>query len=113
LGGGQFPVYMYAASWAIPYISCINLASKADRDQSRSQYSKTWGNRDQSRSQYSKTSQAAASKESNEDAVGVALTLSRRLIGIVRVKHILNIEAGLEMMALGVTLSSEVCQMYC
>lgn len=73
---------------------------------------KTWGNRDQNRSQYSKSSQASGSKDSNEDAAGVALTLSRRLIGIVRVKHVLNIEAGLEMMALGITLSSEVCQIY-
>lgn len=70
---------------------------------------KTWGDRDQTRSQYSVSGQLSGSTNGEEDAAGVALTLSRRLIEIMKVKKILNIEAGLEMMALGVTISSEAC----
>jgi hypothetical protein len=70
---------------------------------------KTWGDRDQTRSQYSLNSQLSASKDGQQDAAGVALALSRRLIGILKVKKILNIEAGLEMMALAMNISSEVC----
>jgi hypothetical protein len=71
---------------------------------------KTWGDRDQTWSQYSLTAQLSAADNGQEDAAGVALTLSRRLISIMKVKKILNIEAGLEIMALGLTISSEVCQ---
>lgn len=70
---------------------------------------KTWADRDQSRLQYSLTGQQSASDNGQEDAAGVALTLSRRVIAIVKVKKILNIEAGLEIMALGLTMISEVC----
>jgi hypothetical protein len=38
----------------------------------------------------------------------VALTLSRRLVSVVRVKNMLHIEAGLEMIALAMAISSEV-----
>jgi hypothetical protein len=68
----------------------------------------TWGDQHQTRSQYAIAGQQSASKDSQHDAAGVALTLSRRLIGILKVKKILNIEAALEIMALGATISSEV-----
>jgi len=73
---------------------------------------KTWGDRDKTRSQYSLNGQLSASRDGQGDAVGVALTLSRRLVGILDVKKILNVEAGLEIMALGVTMTSEVFQIY-
>ena len=38
----------------------------------------------------------------------VALTLSMRLIAVVKVKNILHVEAGLEMIALALAISSEV-----
>jgi len=44
-----------------------------------------------------------------KDLAGVALTLSKRLITVAKGKNILNIEAGLEMIALGMTICSEVC----
>lgn len=42
----------------------------------------------------------------------MALSLSRRLISVFNVKKILNIEAGLEMIALGMTICSEVAVFY-
>jgi hypothetical protein len=38
----------------------------------------------------------------------VALTLSRRLIAVAKVKNILHVEAGLEMIALAMAISSQV-----
>lgn len=69
---------------------------------------KTWRDRHQYRSQYSQT--PSLSNKALEDAAGHALTLSRRLIGIFKLKRILNIEAGLEMIALAMTISSEVSE---
>lgn len=66
---------------------------------------KTWGDRNQSRSEYS--AQLPASNDIQEPA-SVALTLSRRLIAVVKFKKVLNIEAGVEMIALGTTIASEV-----
>lgn len=43
-----------------------------------------------------------------EDPAGVALTMSKRLIAIFKAKKVLNIEAGLEMMALGIIICSMV-----
>lgn len=71
---------------------------------------KTWADRDQTWSRYSASAQLSGSDHRQEDAAGVALTLSRRLIAIMKAKKLLNIEAGLEIMALGVTIASEVCQ---
>jgi hypothetical protein len=73
---------------------------------------KTWGEREKSRSQYAQTAQATISNKGQGDAADVALTLSRRLIGIMKVKQILTIEQGLEMMALALTISSEVCNLH-
>ena len=44
-----------------------------------------------------------------KDLAAITLTLSRKLITVVRAKSILNIEAGLEMIALAMAKSSEVC----
>ena len=65
---------------------------------------RTWGGREKAKAQYS---QRALPVNENEPA-DIALTLSRRLIAVVKVKNILNIEAGLEMIALAMTISSEV-----
>ena len=43
-----------------------------------------------------------------QNPANITLTLSRRLIAVVRVKNILHIEAGLEMIALAMAISSEV-----
>jgi hypothetical protein len=71
---------------------------------------KTWRDRDKSLLQYSQTSQPSATNE-GQDAAGIALSVSRRLVGIMKLKKILNIEAGLEMIALALTISSEVCEL--
>jgi hypothetical protein len=57
--------------------------------------------------QYATTALAASPIE-RQNPADVALTLSRRLIAIAKVKNILQIEAGLEMIALAMTISSEV-----
>jgi hypothetical protein len=67
---------------------------------------KAWGEREKTRSQYS--SNVPNSSSDRKDAAGVALTLSRRLITVVKAKNILNIEAGMEMIALAMAISSEV-----
>lgn len=68
---------------------------------------KTWGERNRSRTEYSRTSSTKPSVV-GQDSAGVALLLSRRLIAVVKVKNILQIEAGLEMIALAMAISSEV-----
>lgn len=68
---------------------------------------KTWADREKTRMQYSQT---AVSFE-EQDPADIALTLSRRLIAGVKVKNILHIEAGLEMIALAMAISAEVCKL--
>jgi hypothetical protein len=70
---------------------------------------KTWADREETRSAYALTAQQSVSNKVQADAAEVALTLSRRLIAILRAKKVMNMEAGLEMMALAITISSEVC----
>ena len=48
--------------------------------------------------------------DAGEPAI-VALDLSRRLMNVNKVKSILHIEAGIEMIALAMLISSEVCMM--
>ena len=43
------------------------------------------------------------------DPANVSLALSRRLITTVKVKNIFHIQAGLELIALALAISSEVC----
>lgn len=45
-----------------------------------------------------------------QEPAPVTLTLSRRLIAVAKFKKVLNIEAGLEMLALGISIASEVCE---
>jgi hypothetical protein len=49
-----------------------------------------------------------SSSSDGKDPAGVALTLSKRLITVVKAKSILNVWAGLEMIALAMAISSEV-----
>lgn len=69
---------------------------------------KTWGEREKILAQYSTTAPTSSSLD-GQDAAGVALALSRRLIAVVKVKDIVNVETGLEMIALGMAICSEVC----
>jgi hypothetical protein len=68
---------------------------------------RTWGEREKRRSQYAKTAPTSSTVDGKNPA-DVALTLSRRLIAVVKVRNILHIEAGLEMIALAMAISSEV-----
>jgi hypothetical protein len=68
---------------------------------------KIWGEREKTRAQY--ISNGPTSSSDLKDPAGVALTLSRRLIAILGEKKIVNIEAGLVLIALGLAISSEVC----
>lgn len=68
---------------------------------------KTWGEREKKMAQYSTTNATPCSID-GRDPADVALALSRRLIDVVKVKNILNIETGLEMIALAMAISSEV-----
>lgn len=75
-----------------------------------------WGERETYRSQYttqntSDTTSTTQISPSSDDPnpVDVVLSLSKRLIAVVKMKSILNIEAGLELIALAISISSEVC----
>lgn len=57
--------------------------------------------------QYPKIVQLSSSVE-GPDPASVVLSLSRRLIDFNKVKNILNIEAGLEMVALAMAITAEV-----
>lgn len=72
-----------------------------------SKFLKTWRDREKTREQYSRTAPAESSGD-GQDSVDIALSLSRRLIAVVKLKSILHIEAGMEMIALAMAISSEV-----
>jgi len=72
---------------------------------------RTWGEREKRRSQYHNTA-AMSSTVDGKNPADVTLTLSKRLIAVVKVRSILHIEAGLEMIALAVAISSEVSFFY-
>jgi hypothetical protein len=67
---------------------------------------KIWGEREKTIGQY--LSQGSSSSSDWKDPAGVALTISKRLINVVKAQKILNIEAGMEMIALAMAISSEV-----
>jgi hypothetical protein len=67
---------------------------------------KSWGDREKTRAQYINNGPTTSSDW--KDPAGVALSLSRRLITVDKAKKVLNIEAGLELIALGMAISSEV-----
>lgn len=73
-----------------------------------SKFLKTWGDREPTRAQYAESS-STTSFANGQDHGDVVLTISRRLIDVAKVKKILRIEAGLEMIALAMAISSEVC----
>jgi hypothetical protein len=68
---------------------------------------KIWGDRRNSRALHSQSA-SSSSSDDGQDPVGVALSLLRRVTAVGKVKKILNIEAGLEMIALGMVICSEV-----
>lgn len=70
-------------------------------------YLRTWRDREKNRFEYSKMGPSSSISDGAHPA-DVALTLSRRLVSVVRVKNMLHIEAGLEMIALAMAISSEV-----
>ena len=67
----------------------------------------TWVDRHKHRSTYVKASSNTPTLESNKP-IEITLSLSRQLIAVVKVKKILYIEAGLEMIALAMAISSKV-----
>lgn len=66
---------------------------------------KSWEQREKTKTQLSSN---GSSSSDGKDPAGVALTLSKRLITVVKAKSILNVWAGLEMIALAMAISSEV-----
>lgn len=66
-----------------------------------------WREREKAADMYLKSG-PISSVEEMRDPAGVALALSKRLIAVVKMKNIVNIEAGLEMIALAMSISSEV-----
>jgi len=65
------------------------------------------GQRRRIRAQYDETASTSQASDSQQPA-DIALKLSRRLISVMKVKSIVNIEAGLEMIALAMSISSQV-----
>ena len=70
---------------------------------------KTWGEREKTRAQYSSDSTQTSSVGKSSDGRNPSLDLAREFITMVKAKNIVNIEAGMEMIALGMAISSEVC----
>jgi hypothetical protein len=68
---------------------------------------KIWGDRKNARAHYSSLGSTTLSVD-GKDPAGVALILLRRLIATGKMKKILNIESGLEMIAAGMAICSEV-----
>jgi hypothetical protein len=71
---------------------------------------KTWVDREKKLANYN-TIPPTTSSAGPRDPAGIALSLSRRLIAVVKVKNILNIESGLEMIALAMAISAEVAKL--
>jgi hypothetical protein len=70
---------------------------------------KTWRDRKSARTLHTQFASTSVSVEQVKDRVGLALSLLRRVSTVGKMKKILNIEAGLEMIALGMVICSEVC----
>jgi len=69
---------------------------------------KTWRDSQTTRAQYSETV-PTPSPVNGQDNGDIVLGISRRLIDVVKVRNIVHIEAGMQMMALALSISSEVC----
>jgi hypothetical protein len=65
------------------------------------------GERHRIRAQYTETTPTSQAPDSQQPA-DLALKLSRRLIAVMKLKSIINIEAGLAMIALAMSISSQV-----
>jgi hypothetical protein len=91
--------------------------AKSILESSRKILKKTWKNRETTRAQYSLpvtgSASSSASSVEGRDPASIALIVSRCLIAVVKVKNILNIEAGLGMIAIAMTICSEVCNFTC
>jgi hypothetical protein len=74
-------------------------------------FMQTWVDRDKNRSVYEKMSSTTPTGEGDKP-IEITLSLSRQLIAVVKVKKILHIEAGLEMIALAMAISSKVSYIY-
>lgn len=68
---------------------------------------KTWDARERTKAEYFKTDPIPTTVDGQNNAK-VAFTLSKRLIAVAKIKDVLHIEAGLEMIALAMAISSEV-----
>jgi hypothetical protein len=68
---------------------------------------KTWGERKNARAMFSESG-SSSSSVNGKDPAGIALSLLRRVVAVGKMKKILNIEAGLDMIALGIAICSEV-----
>lgn len=68
---------------------------------------RTWGDHEKTRAQFSQRDPTSSTLDAG-DATEIALSLSRRLIAVSKVKSILHIESGLEMVALAMVISAEV-----
>jgi hypothetical protein len=76
-----------------------------------SKFLRTWRDREKNRAEYSRRVPTPAAV-GHQNPAEVALTLSKRLIAVSKVKNILHIEEGLELIALVMAISSEVCSFY-
>jgi hypothetical protein len=70
-----------------------------------------WLDREKDKAQYAATAQTQSDVDRNDNA-DIALTLSKQLIAVVKVKNFFHVEAGLEMIALAMSISSEVSGVY-
>jgi hypothetical protein len=68
---------------------------------------RVWREREQASDDYFKMNPTLVSDEMHDPA-GIALSLSKSLIEVVKIRNVVNIEAGLEMIALAMAISSEV-----
>jgi hypothetical protein len=69
---------------------------------------KTWEGRAKTLSDGRYCHAKVTSLQHGSDPAGIALTFSKRMVSIMKYKKIVNIEASLEMMALAMTICSEV-----
>ena len=70
-----------------------------------------WLDREKDKAQYAATAQTQCYVD-RKDTAELALTLSKRLIAVVKVKNFFHVEAGLEMIALAMSISSEASGVY-
>lgn len=67
-----------------------------------------WQNREKAADNYLNNAGPIQRYNGKRDPALVALTISKRLIALVKFRNVFNIEAALEMIALAMSISSEV-----